>query len=121
MANDQETILAAKATLDGKLEGIDITLRGKFHGDVKASGTVRIVEGSVVDAKVEASRVEISGKFHGEVNSRELRLLGPARASGTFRAVKLGVEEGSLIDGEFEIGESALKAASESSPIEQRR
>lgn len=106
MANEQETVLAAKASLDGKLEGIDITLHGNFRGDVTASGRVRIVAGSDVDAKVQAQQVEIAGKFHGEVQTDILRLLAEARASGTFRAAKLSVEEGGQLDGELEIGES---------------
>jgi cytoskeletal protein CcmA (bactofilin family) len=111
VVNDQETILAPKANLDGRLEGADITLQGHFRGDVKATGLVRIAEGSEVDAKVEANQVEIGGKFHGDVKAEVLRLLGPARASGTFRARKLSVEEGGQLDGEFEIGDPASAAS----------
>ena len=111
MANEQETVLAAKASLDGKLEGADITLHGNFRGDVKASGRVRIVAGSNVDAKVKAQQVEIAGKFNGDVQTEILRLLAEARASGTFRASKLSVEEGGQLDGELEIGEGGRKAA----------
>jgi cytoskeletal protein CcmA (bactofilin family) len=107
VANDQETILATKASLDGRLEGVNITLQGRFRGDVKASGLVRIAEGSDVDAKVEAPQVEIGGKFHGDIKADILRLLRPARASGTFRAKKLSVEEGGQLDGDFEIGEGS--------------
>ena len=57
MVND-ETILAAKASFNGKLEGANITLQGEFRGDLKATGLVRILEGSEVNAKVEANAVE---------------------------------------------------------------
>lgn len=105
MANEQETVLAAKASFNGKLEGANITLRGRFRGDLKASGLVRILEGSEVNAKVEATTVEIGGKFDGDVHTESLRILGPARATGTFRAKKLSVEEGGRLDGEFEVGD----------------
>lgn len=105
MANEQETVLAAKASFDGKLEGVNVTLQGRFRGDLKASGIVRILEGSDVNAKVEATTVEIGGTFEGNINTELLRLLGAARATGTFRAKKLSVEEGGQIDGEFEIGD----------------
>jgi cytoskeletal protein CcmA (bactofilin family) len=108
LANDQETILGSKASLDGRLEGVNITLQGRFRGELKASGLVRILEGSDVDAKVEAVEVQIGGKFHGEINTQTLHLLRPARASGKFRAKKLSVEEGGQIDGDFEIGESSV-------------
>ncbi len=107
MASDQETIIAVKASVDGRLEGVNITLQGRFRGDLKASGLVRIAEGSDVDAKVEAPQVEIGGKFHGDVKAETLRLLRPARASGTFRAKKLSVEEGGQIEGDFEIGDGS--------------
>ncbi len=105
MTNNQNTVLAAKSSLDGRLEGVNITLEGRFRGDLKATGVVRMTEGSDVDAKVEASQVEIGGKFRGDVKAEILRLLGPGRASGIFRARKLSVEEGGQLDGEFEIGE----------------
>ena len=105
MANEQETVLAAKASFDGKLEGTNITLQGRFRGDLKASGLVRILEGSDVNAKIEATTVEIGGKFEGDVHAESLRLLGPGRAIGTFRAKKLSVEEDGQLDGEFEIGD----------------
>ncbi len=105
MAHEQETVLAAKASFDGKLEGVNITLEGRFRGDLKASGVVRILEGSDVNAKVQAAMVEIGGKFEGDINTESLRLLGPAHATGTFRAKKLSVEEGGQLDGEFEIGD----------------
>ena len=113
MANDQNTVLAAKASLDGRLEGVNITLEGRFRGDLKATGVVRMMEGSDVDAKVEASQVEIGGKFKGDITAEILRLLGPGRASGSFRARKLSVEEGGQLDGDFEIGEPQLLARRE--------
>ena len=106
MANEQETVLAAKASFDGKLEGTNITLQGRFRGDLKASGLVRILEGSDVNAKIEATTVEIGGKFEGDVHAESLWLLGPGRAIGTFRVKKLSVEEGGQLDGEFEIGDA---------------
>jgi cytoskeletal protein CcmA (bactofilin family) len=116
VADDQETVLAAKASLDGRLEGVNITLAGRFRGDLKATGLVRIIEGSDVDAKVEANQVEIGGKFHGDVKAEILRLLGPARASGTFRAKKLSVEEGGQLEGDFEIGDAASGSKSTAAP-----
>lgn len=116
MAQAQETILAAKASFDGKLEGVNITLQGRFRGDLKASGVVRILEGSDVNAKVEANTVEIGGKFEGDINTEFLRLLGPARATGTFRAKKLSVEEGGQLDGEFEIGDGPPQRMVQNAP-----
>lgn len=107
MAKEHDTVLAAQASFDGKLEGLNVTLEGSFRGEIKASGTVRIVEGSEVSANVHAGTVEIGGRFQGDIQAEVLRLLGPARASGTFRANKLSVEEGGQLDGDFEIGDQA--------------
>ena len=114
-----ETILAAKASFDGKLEGANITLQGEFRGDLKATGLVRILEGSNVNARVEANAVEIGGRFQGDVRTESLRLLGPARASGTFRAKKLTVEEGGQLDGDFEIGEGPPQRLEQKTPVLQ--
>jgi cytoskeletal protein CcmA (bactofilin family) len=119
VANDQNTVLAAKSSLDGRLEGVNITLEGRFKGDLKATGVVRMMEGSEVDAKVEASQVEIGGKFRGDIKAEILRLLGPGRASGSFRARKLSVEEGGQLDGDFEIGEA--QSLSKREPNQARR
>ena len=61
--------------------------------------------GSDVNARVEATTVEIGGKFDGDVHAESLRILGPAHATGTFRAKKLSVEEGGRLDGDFEVGD----------------
>lgn len=116
MANE-ETILAARASFDGKLEGANITLEGRFRGDVKSSGLVRILEGSEVNANVTATTVEIGGKFDGDVQAESLRLLGPARATGTFRAKSLSVEEGGQLDGDFEIGDGPRESRAKSAPL----
>lgn len=116
MANEQETVLAAHASFDGKLEGSNITLEGRFRGDLKASGTVRIVEGSEVHANVAAGTVEIGGRFEGDVQAEELRLLGAGHASGTFRAKTLSVEEGGQIDGDFQVGEDAAPPLAQNAP-----
>lgn len=117
MAHEQETVLAAQASFDGKLEGMNITLQGRFRGDLKASGTVRILEGSDVNAKVEATNVEIGGKFEGDIHAESLRLLRPARATGTFRAKKLTVQEGGQLDGDFEIGEGPPQRMVQKAPV----
>ena len=117
MANEQETVLAAQARFDGNLEGTNITLQGRFRGELKASGIVRTVEGSDVNATVEATTVEIAGKFEGDVSAESLRLLEPARASGTFRAKKLSVEEGGQLQGDFEIGDGPPQRMVKNAPL----
>ncbi|HEX9725156.1 MAG TPA: polymer-forming cytoskeletal protein [Vicinamibacteria bacterium] len=110
MADDRETFLDQKAVCEGKLEGSNLTLRGRFKGELRASGVLRIVAGSDIEASVTAGRVEIDGRFRGDIEADSLQLLKQGRASGTFRAKTLKVEEGALLDGDFEIGEgSAVK------------
>ena len=116
MASEQETVLAAKASFDGKLEGANITLHGRFRGDLKASGLVRILEGSDVNAKIEATSVEIGGKFEGDVHAESLRIRGPARVAGTFRAKKLSVEDGGQLNGEFEVGDGPTERMVRNAP-----
>ncbi|MEE9262883.1 MAG: polymer-forming cytoskeletal protein [Vicinamibacteria bacterium] len=109
MDDDKGTILDRNARFEGKLEGSNITLRGRFKGNLRASGVLRIVDGSDIEANIKANRVEIDGRFQGEVQADSLQLLEQGRASGTFRAKTLTVKEGATLDGELEIGESSTK------------
>lgn len=109
MDDDKGTLLDRNARFEGKLEGGNITLRGRFRGDLRASGVLRIVDGSDIEANIKANRVEIDGRFQGEVQADSLQLLEQGRASGTFRAKKLTVKEGATLDGEVEVGESGKK------------
>jgi cytoskeletal protein CcmA (bactofilin family) len=105
--DDKGTVLDRNASFEGKLEGTDITLRGRFKGKLQASGVLRIVDGSRIEASIKAKRVEIDGSFQGEVKADSLHLLEQGRASGTFQAKTLTVKEGAKLDGELEIGESS--------------
>ena len=106
MQDDKGTILDSTATFEGKLVGSNITVRGRFKGDLQASGLLRIVEGSDIDANIKATRVEIGGNFQGQVQTESLQLLEQGRASGTFRAKKLSVKEGAKLNGDLEVGDS---------------
>ena len=108
--NNKGTILDSSATFEGKMVGSNITVQGRFKGDLEASGVLRIVEGSDIEATIKASRVEISGKFNGEVHTDTLHLLESGCASGTFRAKKLSVTEGAKLNGDLEVGDSAGKS-----------
>jgi cytoskeletal protein CcmA (bactofilin family) len=101
--DDKGTVLDRNASFEGKLEGSNITLRGRFKGDLKATGLLRIEDGSNIEAAVHASRVEIDGRFQGEIQADSLQLMEQARASGTFRAKTLIVREGATLDGNVEI------------------
>jgi cytoskeletal protein CcmA (bactofilin family) len=72
--DDKATVLDRNARFEGKLEGSNITLRGRFKGNLRASGVLRIVDGSDIEAKIKANRVEIDGRFQGEVQADSLQL-----------------------------------------------
>jgi cytoskeletal protein CcmA (bactofilin family) len=113
--DDKATILDPTASFEGKMVGSNITVQGRFKGDLEVSGVLRIVEGSDIEANIKASRVEISGNFRGEVRTESLQLLERGRASGTFRAKKLSVREGAKLNGELEVGDSSGGSTSGSS------
>jgi cytoskeletal protein CcmA (bactofilin family) len=104
MSDDKETFLDQNAVCDGKLEGSHITLRGRFKGELRVSGVLRVLGGSNVDATVTAGRVEIDGRFQGDIRADSLKVFEHGRATGTFRAKTLSVKEGAKLDGKFEIG-----------------
>lgn len=111
MHNDKGTILDSTAVFEGKLVGSNITIEGRFKGDLKASGVLHIVEGSDIEATIKATRVVISGNFRGDIHTDSLQILEQGRASGNFRASKLNVKEGAKLNGELEIGELAREGS----------
>jgi cytoskeletal protein CcmA (bactofilin family) len=104
--DNKGTFLDSSAVVEGKLAGNDITIKGRFKGDLQVSGVLQIVEGSEIEATVKAKKVVISGSFKGDVQTDLLQLLEKGRASGVFRATKLSVKEGAKLNGELEVGET---------------
>ena len=116
MEAEKATIIDAEATVEGRLEGKDARILGRFKGEVAVSGSLVMGSGSKIDAKVEADTTEIAGEFTGELVSRHLVLMETAQVSGTVDAQTLAVHEGAVINGPVSAGNTRPKAVEEPKP-----
>ncbi len=92
-------VLGEESSLNGRFVGQDLTVLGRFEGDLKASGVVRIGRQAEVKAAIDAGAVEIEGAFEGRIKAARLFISSTARASGTFLADLLLVQDGAVVDG----------------------
>jgi cytoskeletal protein CcmA (bactofilin family) len=97
--NQDATVLAAGGALSGRVSGRDLDILGRFEGELKLSGRVRLAPGSQVKARVRADLVEIEGDFEGEVRAGTLRVGESAHAHGLFFADRIAVREGAWFEG----------------------
>ena len=97
------SILSEDASLSGRVNAQDLTILGGFEGDVTVRGRLRVGPNARVKAKVKADSVEIEGKFEGEIRSTLLSFAPSARARGLFLADKLGIREGAVVEGAFNL------------------
>jgi cytoskeletal protein CcmA (bactofilin family) len=104
-------VLGDGATLKGRVAGKDITILGRFEGTIDVKGTVRIGRQALVKAEVRAQAVEIDGEFEGEIRTSRLSFGETARAKGAFRADRLRIMDGALVDGAMNLDAAAPKPA----------
>ena len=92
-------VLDRNATMTGTVTGHDLVVHGTLDGDLRLTGRLHVAAGGRVRAKVQASRVDLEGEFDGELRAEMLRVTATAHAQGVFRAVRLYIEEGAVLEG----------------------
>lgn len=96
-----ETTVGADATFTGQVKGERLNVLGTFEGEATLKSTMTIGPQGRVKAKVQAEVVEVRGEFDGEIGARSLVFGETARAKGVFRAEKLTIREGAVVNGAF--------------------
>jgi len=106
-------VVAEGAFLSGRMEGVDIEVAGCFEGTLIITGRLLIKSGAKVKADVHASHVRLEGEFEGQIEAGELAFGDCARARGLFRAGKISMPEGAVVDGglNLPVGEDQPKAS----------
>ena len=103
MTFNPETVVGVESFFTGRMAGEDLTVLGRFEGDVQLKGTLRVGPQGSVKANVQAAAVEVKGEFEGEIRTSNLVFGETARAKGTFKADKLTIKDGALVDGSINL------------------
>ncbi len=118
MAQDtSRTLIDADTAIDGKINGKDATIAGKFKGEVHLTGLLVLAPTANVDATVQAELVEVAGTFSGKISSRKLVVMETGKVTGTIDAGQLVVREGAILNGPVAAGRSATGSAPQAAPI----
>lgn len=103
MSGQDVSILSEDASLSGRITTQDLTILGGFEGDIVVRGRLRVGPNAKVKAKVKAESVELEGNFEGEIRTKALSCAPSARAKGLFLADKLGIRDGAVVEGSFNL------------------
>jgi cytoskeletal protein CcmA (bactofilin family) len=96
---DRTAVLVEGSKFSGQVVGKDLTVLGSLEGTVEMKGALRIGPQAHVKATIRAQAVEVNGTFDGEIQATSLAFGENARARGVFRAERLSIREGALVDG----------------------
>jgi cytoskeletal protein CcmA (bactofilin family) len=108
MAQDSgRTFIDADTSIDGKINGKDSTIAGKFKGEIHLTGSLVLSPTAAVDATVQAELVEVGGALSGKLTAKKVVLLETARVTGTLDAGQLVVREGAVLNGPVAAGKPA--------------
>jgi cytoskeletal protein CcmA (bactofilin family) len=106
----ESAVLDRQANFSGRVAGQDLLVLGTFDGDLDLSGRLRAGSGSRLRARVNAAIVELEGDFEGEVQAGTLRVASTARVRGVFKADRLAVQDGAVLEGAVESPRAAMAA-----------
>jgi cytoskeletal protein CcmA (bactofilin family) len=107
MEADKPTVVDAEADLEGKLQGKDARILGRFRGEIELTGRLHVGEGARVDAKVRSDSAEIAGEYKGDLSARSLLLLERAKVAGVLVAETLAVRDGAVVNANVSAGKPA--------------
>ena len=111
MEAEKTTFIDAQAEFQGKLQGRDARILGRFRGDIELTGRLATAEGSKVEARLKADAAEIAGEFVGEILVRNLTLTATARVEGNVQAEFLSMREGAWLQAAVNSGGGLLRPA----------
>jgi cytoskeletal protein CcmA (bactofilin family) len=104
MEAEKPTVIDAEADLEGRLQGKDARILGRFRGEIELTGRLHVGAGANVDAKVHVDAAEIAGEYKGDLSARSLVLLESARVTGTLAAETLAVRDGATLNAAVSAG-----------------
>jgi cytoskeletal protein CcmA (bactofilin family) len=97
------SVIGEDTSLSGRLKGQDLVILGAFEGELNLSGRLQLGPRAKVKATVRAEVVDIEGTFDGEVRAKSLTFAPTAHGRGLFLADRLGIREGAVVEGSFNL------------------
>ncbi len=96
-----DTVMGEDIDFSGSLSFSDpLMIKGKFSGDVKASGVLYIEADAYVNANISAGSVLIRGEVIGDIEANESVLLfSTAKVTGDIVAPRVKMENGCFFSG----------------------
>lgn len=96
-----DTILAEDIDFDGVLNFSEpLMVKGKFIGEIKASGDLYIGKDAVLEAQIEANLVSLRGRVKGNINAhKRVELFATASVDGDITAPNIIMESGCRFNG----------------------
>jgi cytoskeletal protein CcmA (bactofilin family) len=98
---DIDTVLAEDIDFSGVLSFKEpLMIKGKFKGEIKASGDLYIGEKAEVEAKIEARTISSRGRIKGNVVAQSrIELSSTAVVEGDIQCPDLVIESGAVYNG----------------------
>jgi cytoskeletal protein CcmA (bactofilin family) len=96
-----DTVLAPDVEFDGTLMfKKPLMIKGRFSGEIKASGDLYIDEKAEVKADIKAGLVSVKGKVVGDVNAySRIELFATCALQGNISAPEIAMENGCRFNG----------------------
>ncbi|MCX7821191.1 MAG: polymer-forming cytoskeletal protein [Brevinematales bacterium] len=114
-----DTVLAEDINFQGTMKfSKSLMIKGKFEGQIDASGHLIVGPNAVVNATVKAGVLTNYGQINGNVEGTErVELFNNAKLTGDIKTPELIIESGCIFNGNCTMTEK--KAVSSSSPQPQ--
>jgi cytoskeletal protein CcmA (bactofilin family) len=96
-----DTILAEDIDFEGVLSfSRPLMIKGRFRGEIRASGDLYVGPDAVVEAQIEADLVSARGRVKGNIQARRrVELFSTAHVEGDITAPSLEIEGGCRFNG----------------------
>jgi cytoskeletal protein CcmA (bactofilin family) len=96
-----ETVLAEDIDFSGVLSFKEpLMIKGKFKGEIKASGDLYVGEKADIEAKIEARTISSRGRIRGNITAQaRVELAATAIVDGDIRCPDLVIESGAKYNG----------------------
>jgi cytoskeletal protein CcmA (bactofilin family) len=105
-AQAASTTLGAETSLSGTLRFKEsLRIRGKFEGEIDATGRLYIDQEALVTAKnIRATSVVVGGTVHGDIEAVDrIEMLASAKVYGNVRTAHLRIADGVIFEGACEM------------------